>query len=224
MIDWGEFLLALAVFFLSHALPLRPVIRRPFEAAIGRRAFSLGYSLLSLAILVWLIGAAGRAPYVPLWYPAPWQAWTALALMLPACLLLTMGLASVNPLSFGGRAGQFDPAAPGIAGVARHPLLAAIALWSLAHLIANGTLAQALLFALFSAFAVLGMALIDRRRRREIGDAEWRRLARNTALFSLSGLHGLRATPPMRALAAGVVLYGALIVMHPLVIGITPLP
>lgn len=224
MNGWGEFFLALAAFFASHALPLRPGVRARIEGAIGRRGFSLGYSLLSLAALVWLIVAAGRAPHVPLWYPAPWQSWVALWLMLPACLLLSTGLASVNPLSFGGRAGQFDPEAPGIPGITRHPLLAAIALWSLAHLVANGTLAQALLFALFAAFAVLGMVLIDRRRRRAWGTGEWQRLARNTALVSVAGLLAWRGKPPLGALAAGVALYCGLIALHPLVIGVTPLP
>lgn len=64
--DWTEFTLALVLFFLSHAVPLRPPVRPRAEAQLGRRGFPLVYSLLSLAILVWLIVAVGRAPYVRL--------------------------------------------------------------------------------------------------------------------------------------------------------------
>ncbi|MFN3955630.1 MAG: NnrU family protein [Pararhodobacter sp.] len=228
MSDWLEFTLALAVFFLSHALPVRPPVKPWLVARLGARGFALAYSVLSLAILIWLVGAAGRAPHVALWYHAPWQSHLALALMLPACLLLSVGAASVNPLSFGGRSGRFDPAAPGIAGLARHPLLLAILLWALAHLAANGTLAQALLFGLFAAFAGFGMRLIDRRRQAEWGRERWAETAHATALFPFAALVAGRWTPrgavPVLPLLAGLALYVVLIMLHRPVIGVSPLP
>lgn len=228
MSGWGEFALALVIFFASHTLPVRPPVRPWLVARLGARGFVLAYSTLSLAILIWLIVAAARAPHVMLWYYAPWQSHLALALMLPACLLLALGVASVNPLSFGGREGRFDPQAPGIAGLVRHPLLLAILLWALAHLIANGTLAQTLLFGLFAAFSALGMVLIDRRRQAEWGRARWQQTARATALLPFAALITGRWKPrgrlPLWPLLAGLALYGALIALHRPVIGVSPLP
>ena len=59
---WFEFALAYVVFFLSHSLPVRPPLRPRLQARLGASGFTLAYSVLSLAVLSWLIGAAGRAP------------------------------------------------------------------------------------------------------------------------------------------------------------------
>ncbi len=67
MSGWGEFISAFAVFLLSHAIPVRPAVKGWVVARIGARGFTIGYSVLSTAILVWLIGAAGRAPFVVVW-------------------------------------------------------------------------------------------------------------------------------------------------------------
>ena len=175
-------------------------------------------------LLTWIIIAAGRAPYVPLWDFAPWQAWSALALMLAASLLAAHALAGVNPLSFGSRMTPFDPAHPGIAGVARHPVLWALALWAIAHLVANGDVAHVLLFAPMALFALLGMAMIDRRKRRTMPD--WAALARNTALVPLAPLFTGRwhpGSPPLWPTLAGLGAWALLIWLHPMVIGPDPL-
>ncbi len=228
MSGWAEFGVALAVFFLSHAVPVRPAVKGAIAGRIGARGFTVAYSVLSVAVLAWLIVAAGRAPYVALWYFAPWQAWLALALMAPACVLVAVALVSVNPFSFGGKAGRFDPEAPGIAGVSRHPLLLAILLWAVAHLVANGTLAHAVLFGLFAGFALAGMALLDRRRQREMGRHIWQAKARATSFLPFAALLSGRWKPrhalPWRAVVAGLVVYVLLIALHPLVIGPSPLP
>ncbi|KPQ05807.1 MAG: putative membrane protein [Rhodobacteraceae bacterium HLUCCA12] len=225
---WLEFIAALAVFFLSHAVPVRPAVKGAIVTRFGAPAFTIGYSLLSLAILAWLIVAAGRAPFVALWFYAPWQAWLALGGMALACVLAAVALVSVNPFSFGGRAGQFDPDAPGIAGVVRHPLLLAILLWAGVHLLANGTLAHVILFALFAGFALVGMVMLDRRRQREMGRRQWREQARATSLLPLAALFTgrwrPRRGPPWGAVAVGLLAWAALITLHPWVIGPSPLP
>lgn len=217
---WGEYGLAFAAFFLTHSLPVRPPLRPWAVARLGSAGFALAYSALSLAVLGWLIAAAGRAPFVPLWDWAPWQNRVVVVAMLPVCLILALAVARPNPFSFGGaRNDRFDPRRPGIIRLTRHPLLVALALWSVAHVLPNGDLAHAGLFGAFAGFAVLGGRLVDRRRRREMGQ----------------GWHDLRATiaaaPPRVALrgetvlrlTAGVVLYAGLIWLHPLVIGVDPL-
>jgi len=64
---WSEFALAWIAFFVTHSISLRPLVRPWLQARLGLRGFSIAYSLLSLAALAWLIGAAGRAPFAPLW-------------------------------------------------------------------------------------------------------------------------------------------------------------
>lgn len=219
---WFEFALAYVVFFLSHSLPVRPPLRPRLQARLSASGFTLAYSALSLAVLSWLIGAAGRAPHVILWDWAPWQVHVPLTVMGPVCLILALAIARPNPFSFGGaRNDQFDPARPGIVRLSRHPLLLALALWAAAHVVPNGDLAHVILFGTFAAFALLGGRLIDRRKRREMGP-EWQRMHDRVADAPL-----LSASPSggtLLRLAAGIALYGALLWAHPFLFGVSPLP
>ena len=61
---WTEFIAALGVFLLSHAVPVRAPVKPWLVGLVGQRGFTIAYSLLSLALLAWLITAAGRAPFV----------------------------------------------------------------------------------------------------------------------------------------------------------------
>jgi len=225
---WADFLLAAVVFVTSHALPLRPALRRPATAVLGDRWFTAVYSVVSVAALAWLIVAAGRAPYVEVWPPAPWQAWVPFLTMLPVCLLVACAVGVPNALSFGGPAAGFDPARPGVAGVARHPLLWAMTLWAGAHAVPNGDLAHLLLFGGLGGFALVGMVAIDSRRRRLWGEARWQDLARATSALPLAALvRGRwrpRGRPPVIRLVIGLGLYLALLLLHRPVIGLSPLP
>jgi len=219
---WFEFALAYVVFFLSHSLPVRPPLRPWLQARLGASGFTLAYSALSLAVLAWLIAAAGRAPHVTLWDWTPWQVHIPLTVMGPVCLILVLSIGRPNPFSFGGaRNEQFDPARPGIVRLSRHPLLLALALWAAAHVVPNGDLAHVILFGTFAAFALLGGRLIDRRKRREMGP-EWQRMRDRVADPPL-----VSATPSVRTLlrlAAVIALYGALLWAHPFLFGVSPLP
>lgn len=220
--DWAEFIAAFATFFLTHSLPLRPSLRPRLRASLGPRGFSLAYSALSLAALSWLILAAGRAPHLPLWTWAPWQMLVPLVVMLPVCLILTLSIARPNPFSFGGARNQgFDPANPGILRLHRHPLLLALALWSGAHLVPNGDLAHLALFGTFAGFALLGMRLIDRRRQHEMG-AAWHHLRQ--AMAAAPSAFGRPGAETLLRIGLGMALYALLIWLHPVVIGVSPLP
>ena len=61
--DWTEFIAAFSVFLLSHAIPARPAVRAGLIARLGERWFLVAYSIFALAVLYWLIAAAGRAPW-----------------------------------------------------------------------------------------------------------------------------------------------------------------
>ena len=49
----GELLAAVAVFVVSHMIPMRPRFRQPLERWLGLPGFLIGYSILSLAIIYW---------------------------------------------------------------------------------------------------------------------------------------------------------------------------
>lgn len=217
---WNEFAFAFAAFFLTHSIPIRPPLRPWAVARLGHAGFGIAYSALSLAVLAWLIAAAGRAPYVPLWDWAPWQNHVVLAVMLPVCVILSLAIARPNPFSFGGAQNdRFDPARPGIVRLTLHPLLLALGIWSAAHILPNGDLAHVILFGTFAGFAMLGGRLVDRRRQREMGQ-RWHdlRAALSECPASLS-----LTTDTLLRLAAGLMLYAGLIWLHPLVIGVDPL-
>ena len=166
--EWAQFAAALIAFLATHSIPARPAIRRALLARLGGRGYMALYSLLSLAVLVWLIWAAEHAPRIALWSFAPWQLWVPNIAMPLACVLIAYSFASPDPFSITGRnAAGFAPNRPGIAGVTRHPLLWAITLWAAAHLVPNGDVAHVILFGLFAVFGLLGMAIFDARKRRE---------------------------------------------------------
>ncbi len=223
MQDWSGFAAALVLFLLSHAIPVRPPVRRWLVARLSLRGYIFAYSALSLGLLWWLIVEAARAPYVEVIPPRDALRWAPLLTMPVVCLLVVAGMARQNPLSFGGIGPEpFDPDRPGLLAFTRHPLPLAIMLWSVAHLLANGDLAHVILFGLFALFSGAAMGMIDRRKRRELGSSEWRRLSRNTALLSLRGLRHVSVSPLQ--IVAAALAYAGLIWLHPLIIGVSPLP
>lgn len=225
---WGEFAGILALFLASHAIPARPALKARIVGAIGRPAYLVSFNAVSILLLVWLIVAAGRAPYVALWDQQVWQRWVANVAMPFAILLGVFGIGTVNPLSFGGRKEGFDPDHPGIAGLARHPLLWAFLLWASVHLLANGDLAHVVLFGGFALLALIGMGAIDARNRRLLGQATWARLAARTSQVPLAALLSGRWRPQngptLWRVAVAAAIWPTLLWLHPLVIGVSPLP
>ena len=217
---WAGFAAVFAAFFLTHSVPLRPAVKARLVAVTGARAFGMAYSLLSLGMLALLIHAAGEAPHVLLWGQWPWQVHVVQAGMLAVCLLLAFSVARPNPFSFGGaRNERFDPARPGVVRVLRHPVLVALGLWAGLHLLPNGDLAHVVLFGVLGAFALAGMRLVDRRKKRLLGDAAWQRLNREVRAGPLIPVPVSWAAVAGRA-AIGLSAYGVLVALHPVVIGV----
>ena len=96
------------------------------------------------------------------------------------------------------------------------------------HTVPNGNLAHAVLFGSFAGFALLGMAAIDRRKRRQMGEREWAALAAGTSFWPgaalLSGRWRPSGGPSPARLAAGLLLWLLLLLLHRPVIGVSPLP
>lgn len=203
-----EFLLSLLVFLASHVLPARTGLRAWAIGRIGHGPYMTAYSIVSLAIVIWIVAAAGRAPYVELWPQASWQAWAPLLVMPFALVLLTAGLIQPNPLSISlMRAGRPDTAI-GIARITRHPVLWGFGLWALAHVIPNGDLVSVILFGGLGVFAFAGMAVLDRRRRREMGDGAWADRVREATTVPFGAIFAGRT---LAAAALGIAVYLALL-------------
>lgn len=141
--------LGLILFLGIHSLSIvAPAWRDAQRARLGEGPWKGLYSLVSLigfALLVIGYGQARQAP-VLLYVPPTGLRHLAWLLMLPVFVLV---LASNLP----GR----------IQTVTRHPLLLATKLWATAHLLANGTLADVLLFGGFLAWAVACRISLKRR-------------------------------------------------------------
>jgi uncharacterized membrane protein len=228
--EWAQFAAALVAFLASHSVPARPAVRRILRERLGERAYMILYSIVSLAVLAWLIAAAGAAPRIQVWSFEPWQLWVPNIVMPFVCLLVAYGFASPDPFSITGlNRDAFDPSRPGIAGITRHPILWAVTLWAAAHLVPNGELAHVMLFGLFALFGLMGMVIFDARKRREWGQELWAERTAHTSLVPFGAVlagrfrgAGLHARP--LPLIAALVLYLSLILLHPPVIGVPPLP
>ena len=139
----------LAIFFAVHSVRIvAPAWRDRMVERLGAGAWKIGYSLASLAgFLLILSGyAAARAEPVLLWSPPVWTRHLALLLMLPVFPLL---VATYVPSR--------------LKAAAKHPMLVAIKFWALAHLLANGMLADVVLFGSFLAWAVVDRISVKRR-------------------------------------------------------------
>lgn len=226
MSDWTEFLMAFGAFLLAHVVPMRARPKAMLTGLFGRRLYLIGFGLISLALFYWLLMAAGRAPFVLLWPQALWQRWLVNLAMPVAILLAVFAVGARNPFGFGGTAAGFDPDHPGIAGVTRHPLMWAFAIWAAAHLTANGDLAHLLLFLPMLVFAMSGIHAAERRARRELPEFEI--LAARTSVWPCAALLNGRwrpvALPSLPRLFLALVIWGGILLIHPAVIGASPLP
>ena len=226
MTGWIEFAAAMGLFLISHRLPAMLGVKGWLERTFGRRGYTVAFSALSLGLLYWLILAAGRAPFVPLWDQEIWQRWAVNIAMPVAGALTVFGVGAANPFAFEGRAAGFDPDQPGIAGLTRQPLLWALALWSGAHLLPNGDLAHVLLFAPMAVFSIVGMGIVERRRRRMMGEAVWARMTARTGLVPfaalIAGRWRPRGAPSVVRLAIWAGTWAALWYLHEPVIGVWP--
>jgi uncharacterized membrane protein len=214
MIDtlWGLGLAA-AAFFAVHLVPTVPGLRARLIAALTRNGYRGLFSLIAAASIFWLVWAYIRSPYVELWPVVQWARLVSLAAM-PLALILLIGAYS----------------APGeIKKIVRHPMLAGVLLWALAHIPANGDAASLILFGGFALFAALDMPLNDARIRRE-EPALWSERERATSLVPFAALVEGRAGRPslrrllLRAVVPGLAVYLIALFLHEHIIGFTALP
>ena len=178
-----ELLFALIIFLAPHAVPSIPGLRPRLIEKFGRAGYLLGYITLSTITFIWLIVATLRAPYLGLWALSPWHVYVVLVLVALGCTLLIAGLATANPLSLSILTAGNDVPKNAVLRITRHPLLWALGLWGMSHVIVNGDVASIILFGILAVFSLGYMPLMDRRVQKTRGMEEWRRLSAGTSLM-----------------------------------------
>ena len=119
---------------------------------IGAKPWKGVYSIVSIVgfgLIVWGFGLARQQP-VQLWSPPTGMRHLAALLMLIAFVLLAAAYVPGNDIK----------------AHLHHPMVLAVKVWALAHLLANGNLAHMVLFGAFLVWAVLNFSAARRRDRR----------------------------------------------------------
>lgn len=123
--------------------------RNAQRARLGEGAWKAAYSLVSIAgfaLIVWGYGQARLAPVV-LWATPRGMAHLAALLTLVAFVLLAAAYVPGNAIK----------------ARLQHPMVLGVKVWAIAHLLANNTLADLLLFGCFLVWAVLDFRAARRR-------------------------------------------------------------
>ena len=142
-------ILGLVLFLGVHLVSTKRDVRAQLIARHGESLYKLGYALVSfvgLALIVWGFANYRANGWIDVWYPPKAMRHITVALMLPAVILLVAAYLR-------GR----------IYTVVKHPMLAAVKLWALSHLLANGDLGSIILFGAFLAWAVVDRISLKRR-------------------------------------------------------------
>jgi uncharacterized membrane protein len=197
-------------------------------AAMGQRGYLAVFSIASLVGLAWIVAAYNRAPYVATWGMLEWWKPVAIVLMLPAILLVVIGLATPNPTSVA-QEGRLARPAEGIVRVTRHPFLTGVALWALVHLVGNGDLASLVFFATWALVALAGTVSIDAKRRRLSGAAKWEPFAAQTSIVPFAAIAAGRNRFSLGEIGtwrwvAALAAYGLVLGLHAPLIGVSPFP
>jgi uncharacterized membrane protein len=221
--------LASLLFVGSHVVLSSGAVRPPLVAVIGEPLFRGLYSILALALIVWMVMAYNAAPFVDIWDPATGWRHLSLTLMVPAAILVIGGITTPSPTAAGTDTRDMAARGPkGIAKITRHPMMWGIGLWGISHLLANGDAAGMLLFGSLTALALLGPLAIDARRRASMG-ADWERFAAETSYLPFAAMAAGRTRLRFREvgwwrLGLGIALYVVLLGAHPWLFGVNPLP
>lgn len=214
-----------AVFFVGTHMgisssPLRAQLIENF----GERTYRLLYSLVAAVGVVWMVFAYRQASLLFLWPPAPWLNLIPLVLLPLAFILLVGALSGPNPTAMGQ---QIDPdtsePARGMIRVSRHPLMWAITIWALSHIIALGDAASVTFFGAFAVLGLLGMISIDHRRTQENAPG-WGIFVQSTSITPFAAILEKRQRfvwqeIGWRRVLMALVLYALFLVAHPWLFG-----
>lgn len=165
---------ATAAFLATHFVTSTP-LRGALVRSLGERPYLGLYSLVAAATLVWMVWAYMRTPRELLWAG---PRLLPLVLMPFAFMLLVCGYFR-NPTMVGAdKLLKSEDPARGVIRITRHPLMWAIMLWAVAHILARGDTRSVVFFGGFLALAGIGTLLMDSRKR---SNPDWARFAALTS-------------------------------------------
>lgn len=145
-------ILGLLIFLGVHSVRIvAEPWRTQMRARLGEQRWKSVYSLISLAgfaLLIWGYGLARQAPVV-LWVPPVGTRHMAALLTLASFVFLAAAKVPNN----------------GIKARVHHPMLIGVKIWALAHLLANGNLADVVLFGAFLVWAIMDFKAAKQRDR-----------------------------------------------------------
>lgn len=194
-------LAAAGAFAASHLVLSHP-LRRPLVETMGERGFLVIYTLVAVATLGATVWAYRAAPAtVPLWIPGD-GLWALATLVMLLASILLLGSFVGNPTRPGLGPLTAAPPARGVFSVTRHPMMWAIALWGLAHILVYPVEKNIALAAPIVVLALVGAALQDRKKLAldPAGFSDWQArtsywpfaaIARGRATFGGFGGHAL---------------------------------
>ena len=142
-------ILGLVLFLGTHVVSTKRGLRTQLIARHGEGTYKIAYSVVSsigLALIVWGFATYRATGWIDVWTPPRFMKHITVGLMLPAVIMLVAAYLR-------GR----------IYTVLKHPMLAAVKLWALAHLLSNGDLGSIILFGSFLAWAVFDRISLKRR-------------------------------------------------------------
>jgi uncharacterized membrane protein len=141
--------LGLAVFLGAHVFVTFRTRRAAAVARLGEGPYKGLFALVSLVgfvILVYGFASYRAEGLIPVWSPPAWTRHVTAALVWPAVVLATAAYIRGD-----------------IYRKLKHPLLAGVKLWAVAHLVANGDLGGIILFGSILAWAVFDRISLKRR-------------------------------------------------------------
>ena len=220
-------LAAAAVFLLAiHTVPSSPL--RPWAIErLGLKLYLGLFAVISAGALAWLIMAFQAAPAAnPLWITSGPARLLSAIVMLAAFILLVAGLTTRNPSAPGGgsSAGKREPWR-GINAVTRHPVLWAIGIWGILHLINRPDPVTLLFFGTLTLLALGGAKLQERRKRLELGKT-WQEFEAHTSFIPFVAILQKRAVFSLGdisywRIAAGIALWAVALGAHGTLFGVS---
>lgn len=181
--------IGIVVFLGVHTLTTFRETRTSLIERFGLGPFKGLYAVLAIAgfaLIVWGFFRYRAEGLITLWSPPAWTQHLTIGLMWFAFVALAC----------------MNPAPSKIRGWLRHPMLVAIKIWALAHLLANGDAGGMLLFGSFLAWAVFDRIAVKKR-----GDVGAMRIKSFTRADAT-------------ALGVGTLAYVAMIFLHPILVGV----
>jgi uncharacterized membrane protein len=221
-----QLIIAAVVWIVWHVGVAGTRLRAQIVQRIGEGPFRGVFSAVSVALLIWLAHSYNIAPTIPLWRPPGWLLTLLVLAMLGAALLFVGSITTPNPTAVGG---EHAPAqAEGIQRITRHPMLWSFAIWAAVHMIATGEGASLVFFGAFLITALAGMPSIDAKLARR-SPQTWSALAAGTSVVPFAAVVQGQNRIVWNEIgwwrpALGLLLWGLLLYLHPIVIGVSPLP